>query len=268
MSGHRSRLRVFLGVGVVLVASVISPLAANANQPATPVTQWTAPSDPGAPFRPEAGRLDVALERLALLERRDGIADALREIEDPRIVGVLRSENRRINTELGDLDDRAYRGEVEPFGLDVAVFPVDELRKMFWDDWGQPRSGGRRHQGNDTLAQIGTPLRAIEDSVIVKIGNGGLAGLAITVDGASGSAWFYAHLDSVREDLEVGDRVRAGEVIGTVGDTGNARGAPHLHLQWASDGETWENPFPVLDVLWGGGAPPADESLGPFIGRR
>ena len=55
-------------------------------------------------------------------------------------------------------------------------------------------------------------------------------------------------------DLALGDRVLAGQPVGSVGDTGNASGAPHLHMQWdPNGGSSWQNPYPLLDVLFGVG---------------
>ena len=55
-------------------------------------------------------------------------------------------------------------------------------------------------------------------------------------------------------DLAPGDSLLAGQIVGTVGDTGNARGAPHLHMQWdPNGGSNWQNPFPLLDALFGAG---------------
>ena len=100
-------------------------------------------------------------------------------------------------------------------------------------------------------------------STVAQISNGGLAGLSVHLIGDSGSRWFYAHLDELAE-LEVGDRVLAGEVVGTNGDSGNARGSPHLHLQWAPEGGSeWANPYPVLVELFGAATPPPLGSYGP-----
>ena len=110
----------------------------------------------------------------------------------------------------------------------------------------QPRMG----QGN-TLAHTGVPLRAIEDSTVERLTTSNLGGRTIYLIGESGSRYYYAHLDEVFE-FEPGDTLYAGEQIGTVGDTGNARGAPHLHLQWSPTGDSnWENPYPLLVALFG-----------------
>lgn len=238
--------------------------------------QNLAPTLPGAPFLPHADRVDHILQRYETLVALERLAEAERVLET-RAVGVqsrqrtaqedastteLRETTRILDAQVASLEraladleasEHLLLEETEAFGLGLAAFPVDEARKPFWDDWGRPRSGGRTHVGTDVLAQIGVPLRAIEDGVVETISGGGNGGNGIFMVGDSGSRWYYAHLDEVA-DLAPGDRVLAGQPVGTVGDSGNARGAPHLHMQWDPDGESnWQNPFPLLDVLFGEG---------------
>lgn len=173
--------------------------------------------------------------------------DETQRILEARVAGLQRT--------LSELEESAGEliAETEPFGIGMAMFPVDEVRKPFWDDWGRPRSGGRAHAGNDVLAQVGVPLRAIEDGHVESFSGGGLGGNGIYLIGDSGSRYMYLHLDSVAP-LVVGERILAGQQVGTIGDTGNARGAPHLHMQWdPSGGTNWQNPFPLLDILFGAG---------------
>ena len=138
---------------------------------------------------------------------------------------------------------------LEEFGLDFAAFPV-EAPSEFVDSWGASRSGGRSHKGTDILGPYGTELRAIEDGVIERWSNSSLGGLSLYLQGDSGARYFYAHLSALA-DVGEGDRVHAGQVIGFNGDSGNARGTPHLHFQWAPDGgEGWQNPFALLTAIW------------------
>ncbi|MDH3707694.1 MAG: M23 family metallopeptidase, partial [Acidimicrobiia bacterium] len=96
----------------------------------------------------------------------------------------------------------------------------------------------------------GTELRAIEDGVIERVSNSALGGLALYLQGDSGARYFYAHLQDLADKGD-GDRVRAGDIVGFNGDSGNARGTPHLHFQWAPEGgEGWRNPYPLLEALW------------------
>lgn len=135
------------------------------------------------------------------------------------------------------------------FGIDSAVFPVGEITE-FVDSWGFSRSGGRRHKGTDILAPRGADLFAIEAGEIQRQSSSRLGGLSVYLIGDSGARYYYTHLDEIGPQ-EAGDRVEAGEVIGYVGDSGNARGTTHLHFQWAPDGgDGWVNPYPLLASLW------------------
>ena len=80
-----------------------------------------------------------------------------------------------------------------------------------------------------------------------------LGGLGLTIRGASGLEYYYAHLSSYAPGIVEGVKVRAGDVVGTVGATGNAVAA-HLHFE-ISDGGRAVNPYPMLQVAWSWQAP-------------
>ncbi len=117
----------------------------------------------------------------------------------------------------------------------------------FSNDWGARRSSGRTHKGNDLFALYGTPLVAIESGVIGRVSNAntGLGGLTVWLEGDSGTSYYYAH-----NSLNVvvpGQQVAAGELIGYVGDTGNAYGtSPHVHFQLHPGGGAPANPYQLL----------------------
>lgn len=130
--------------------------------------------------------------------------------------------------------------------------PVDGSR--FVNDWGFPRSQERRHEGTDVFADEGTPIVATVDAEVTRIdrvdrfnGHRGFGGLTVTYE-IDGARYYNAHLQRIAPDLEIGDEVEAGEVIGWVGRTGNARGTPpHLHLGVYVD-DVAVNPYPSLAV--------------------
>lgn len=114
-------------------------------------------------------------------------------------------------------------------GLVIPVVGVegDDLR----DTFRSPRSGGRVHDAIDIPAPRGTPLVAIVDGTITRRHWNALGGKTLYLTSADGRYdYYYAHLDEYAAGIEIGTVVRRGEVIGTVGSTGNAQG-PHLHFQ-------------------------------------
>lgn len=118
----------------------------------------------------------------------------------------------------------------------------------FIDSWGFPRSGGRRHQGVDMFAEHGTPLLAVDDGVVRRVYSNRLGGLSIDFVDGDGNRYYYAHLSAA--GATSGQRVQAGEVIGAVGQSGNARGTPpHLHWQFHPDGGAPVNPYPLARTL-------------------
>jgi murein DD-endopeptidase MepM/ murein hydrolase activator NlpD len=127
------------------------------------------------------------------------------------------------------------------------VCPVDGAT-TFRDSWGEPRPGGRGHTGVDMMSPIGTPLVAIENGVLQNLNWHYAGGIGLTVKGDSGDSWYYAHLDGYAPGIQAGTRVAAGQLIGYVGETGNAAG-PHLHLAHILPSGQYVNPYPVVASL-------------------
>ncbi|MCP4434304.1 MAG: peptidoglycan DD-metalloendopeptidase family protein [Actinomycetia bacterium] len=135
------------------------------------------------------------------------------------------------------------------------VFPV-QGEVEFIDSWGYPRMTGTAqahwHQGTDIFAPMGTPLVAAESGEVFKVGQVGLGGNRLWVRGDSGTEYYYAHLIAFAEGMVDGVRVNAGDVVGYVGDTGNAKGTPpHLHFQVHPNGGDPVNPYPLLKATYG-----------------
>ena len=128
--------------------------------------------------------------------------------------------------------------------------PVDDItRKTLKDTWGASRSQGRAHEGIDIMAPRGTKVFSATDGLIADLRNNHLGGKVIWVMGPAGSWHYYAHLDAHKRGLNIGDCVKKGDVIGYVGNTGNARHtSPHLHygIYLNGKGRGAVNPFPYL----------------------
>lgn len=140
------------------------------------------------------------------------------------------------------------------------VTPLEGLRASdILDTFNATRSGGRRHEAADILAPRGAPIHAIGPGDIRKLFTSVQGGLTIyQFDPDEVWCYYYAHLDRYADDVHEGLRVKAGDVIGYVGTSGNAPpGTPHLHLaifKVGPDKRWWKgtpvNPYPVLiDIL-------------------
>ncbi len=122
------------------------------------------------------------------------------------------------------------------------VCPTGDAAGRLRRHLGAPRSGGRRHQGVDMIGTRGTPLLAVVDGFAQPKSNT-LGGTTIWFTGADGNKYYYAHLDSYGK---LG-AVSKGDVIGYLGDTGNAKySTPHLHFEIHPGGGAAVNPYPTV----------------------
>ena len=128
-------------------------------------------------------------------------------------------------------------------------------RSDLYDSWGDARSGGRGHRGIDLMAAEGTPVVAAVAGTIEKLFESRLGGTTLYLRSADGEwIYYYAHLTGYASGLREGLRVRTGQVLGYVGDTGDAgAGNHHLHFSVSrmKSGERWwqgedVNPYPLL----------------------
>ncbi len=113
------------------------------------------------------------------------------------------------------------------------VFPVYGTAS-FGDSFGAPRADvpGGWHHGEDIFAAQGTPLLAVADGTLHTIGFNRIGGYRVWLRDGSGNEFYYAHLSAYSPLAVEGRSVKAGDVIGFVGDTGDADGgAPHLHFE-------------------------------------
>lgn len=120
------------------------------------------------------------------------------------------------------------------------ICPVEGA--SFFNDWGFPRGGGTRyHEGNDLFVTKGTPVRAPVSGTVRHI-TGTIGGKQFSLDGADGIRYIGTHMDAFGEE----GQVTAGDIVGYVGNSGNAIGTrPHLHFGMYYEG-TPVNPYPTL----------------------
>jgi murein DD-endopeptidase MepM/ murein hydrolase activator NlpD len=124
----------------------------------------------------------------------------------------------------------------------LRVFPV-AANYTYWDNFGDPRPQGS-HQGIDIMAPKGTLIVAPVGGTITRLSRveRGLGGKWIWQRDSRGNDYYYAHLHSIAKGVKPGTKVKAGQVIATVGMTGDARGTvPHLHMEVQRDGRASVN---------------------------
>ena len=123
--------------------------------------------------------------------------------------------------------------------------PNPLLEQTLTDTWGAARSQGRSHEGIDIFAARHTPIHATTSGIVTKVGENELGGRVVVIVGPGGAGHYYAHLEEYA-DISPNDWVDAGQVIGYVGDSGNAKGTPpHVHYGVYIKGQA-VNPYPLL----------------------
>ena len=190
------------------------------------------------------GQLDAArAEQAALVEQMQRRVDAA--FAELKKMERLEKERRARDAARAAARPRTSSRRAGPAfiaGDGGWMCPVQGPR-AFTNDWGDPRSGGRRHQGTDILAPRGTPVVA-SVSGSVRGHNSRLGGISYYLQGDDGNEYFGTHLDSLSG---ASGRVSQGTVVGYVGNTGNARGGPtHLHFEIHPGGGRPVNPYPTL----------------------
>ena len=115
------------------------------------------------------------------------------------------------------------------------------------DSWHDPRDGGSRlHKGIDIFAKKGTEVVAVSDGIISYIGDQPKGGHCLWLTTENGASFYYAHLDRWAPGLYEGMEVQSGDLLGFVGNTGNAIHTPsHLHFG-ISQNDDMVNPYPLL----------------------
>jgi murein DD-endopeptidase MepM/ murein hydrolase activator NlpD len=174
----------------------------------------------------------------------DRIADKLAEAR--KVLKSLEEKRRRqLMASLGG-------GVGPPLSADGPFYwcPVDPPRSYI-DDFGHPRVG-HTHQGNDIFAPSGTPIRAAFNG-LAEEGSGGLGGLSVKVYADANADYVYnAHLS--RFAGVSGEHVIKGQIIGFVGQTGNAAGTPpHDHFEYHPGGGSAVSPYLYLNEVCGVG---------------
>jgi murein DD-endopeptidase MepM/ murein hydrolase activator NlpD len=135
------------------------------------------------------------------------------------------------------------------------VFPVYGP-SSFSDDFGAPRADTVWHHGNDIFAPRGAPILAVADGTLFLVGWNSIGGNRFWLRDMQGNEFYHAHLSAFSPLAHDGAHVHAGDVIGFVGNTGDAEGTPtHLHFEVHPVDLLWKgydgvvDPYPYL-LAW------------------
>mgnify|MGYP000025469126 FL=1 len=155
---------------------------------------------------------------------------------------------------------------------DAVLFPVGTIENEpdaavdLSNSWRQSRTfgGDRFHEGCDIMASVNQrgiyPIYSVSDGVVENIGWLRLGGYRIGIRSRHGAYFYYAHLSDYAKDFQIGEEVKAGTLIGFMGDTGysdtpgtTGNFPVHLHFGVYFDDESGKefsvNPFPLLRYL-------------------
>jgi peptidoglycan hydrolase-like protein with peptidoglycan-binding domain len=176
-------------------------------------------------------------------------AGAIMDFQRREGLPVTGKINEQTATKLGNAKAPAPAAP-SSVGIKLDVFPV-QGRCSFIDTWHAPRGGGRLHVGVDIISSQDKLLYAVVDGTISKQYfdyPGALAGNGLRVAQPNGTYFTYLHLSSFADGIEVGAKVKAGDVIGYVGTTGNSA-TPHLHFEVHPNGGSPVNPYPLVKAV-------------------
>jgi murein DD-endopeptidase MepM/ murein hydrolase activator NlpD len=111
------------------------------------------------------------------------------------------------------------------------VFPVYGMAS-YSNTFGAPRADTGWHHGEDIFGPLGAPLLAVADGIVYSVGWQRVGGLRLWLQDRVGNEFYYAHLSAYSPLAVNGAQVRAGDVLGFMGNTGDAEGTPyHLHFE-------------------------------------
>ena len=168
--------------------------------------------------------------------------------------GVVHADTPVIN-EAAAVTTGATRLASTAVGGTGLLFPIDPLPvcEVFNNFGGYSKSlGAGGHQGVDIGARLGQEVYAVEDGVLYRDFNSSASGIGWGLWSDTDTRYRYYHLDAKADGLAVGDRVVTGQLIGYVGDTGNAvSGGWHLHFEVRPGPDPYAtpvDPVPLLDI--------------------
>lgn len=183
--------------------------------------------------------LDARTASISRDSRRDALADA----SDQQLVDLAESQNRQRNAAIAALARKA-EAQSAKIALNQWVLPVEgyHLTARFGEYSGL---WSHFHTGLDFAAPSGTPIHAIANGIVTSTSYDGSYGNKTVITLDDGTELWFCHQTSYV--VSVGQAVRAGELIGYIGSTGNVTG-PHLHLEVRPGGGDPVDPYAALVV--------------------
>ena len=156
---------------------------------------------------------------------RDSRRDALDDAADEKLVEQAEQQAQERNAALAKFAKQA-EAQAAKIALNQWVLPVDgyHLTARF-GEWGLWAS---YHTGLDFAADYGSPIKAMANGAVTEVGYDGSYGNKVVITLDDGTELWFCHMSETAATS--GQEVRAGEVIGYLGDTGNTTG-PHLHVE-------------------------------------
>jgi len=175
---------------------------------------------------------------------RDSQRDALEDAADAELVAEAEQQAEQRNVKLGQLAQAAEK-EAKTISANAWVLPIAPGGYRLTARYGEYGLWASYHTGLDFAASSGTPIMALAGGTVTETGYDGAYGNKTVITLEDGTEIWYCHQTDYA--VSVGDVVRAGEVIGTVGSTGNSTG-PHLHLEVRPGGGDPVDPFAAMVV--------------------
>jgi murein DD-endopeptidase MepM/ murein hydrolase activator NlpD len=243
-----------LDIPTAVALALVAPVAAPAPAPATvSVASASTLLDPAKlPVRGNRGD-SVRLLQNALINAGievKGGADGV--FGGATFVALQNYQTTNALTVTGTLTSQTAvkLGLVAAPAVSISVFPVQGLCS-YENTWHAPRGTDRKHLGVDIIAKEGNLLYAVADGTITKlytVGTDKLAGNGVRLTTADGTYFFYGHMQKLADGITIGTQVKAGQVVGFLGKTGDTN-TPHLHIEVHPLGGDAIDPTPVVAAV-------------------
>ena len=240
-------------VALALIAPIAAPVPAAIQIASVSVTSKTALLDPAAlPVRGDRGD-KVRILQNALVAAGTEVKGGVDGVfGGATFVALQNFQTTNGLTITGTLTNPTALklGIITAPAVSIAVFPV-QGKCSFENTWHAPRGTDRLHLGVDIIAKEGNLEYAVADGTITKlytVGVDKLAGNGVRLTMANRTYFFYGHMSKLADGITIGTKVKAGQVIGYVGKTGDTN-TSHLHFEVHPLGGDAIDPTPVVAAV-------------------